>query len=221
MSRDKSLTQTGSNNIAAKTQQKDWAKKLENLSGEKLGLSDSRRYTSSVGVGIVYLVIDCSGSMNGNKLQDAINGGKGFADEAQTRGYTLGLIQFDSAAKHILEPQKEITVFYSSIEKLTTGGSTNMAAGIEMAIKSLAETPKSEKVICIVTDGQPDDRNSTLRVAEEAKRHGIEIMTIGTDDADKEFLEKLATKKELCVKVASAQLKQGIASMAKMLPSKT
>lgn len=221
MSQDRSLTQNRNNNIAAKAQQKDWAKKLENLSGEKLGLSSSKRYTSSVGVGIVYLVIDCSGSMNGNKLQDAINGGKGFADEAQTKGYTLGLIQFDSAAKHILEPQKEITVFYSSIEKLTTGGSTNMAAGIEMAMRSLVNIPKSEKVICIITDGQPDDRSATLRVAEEAKRNGIEIMTIGTDDADKEFLEQLATKKELSIKVANTQLKQGITSMAKMLPSKT
>lgn len=221
MSRDKSLTRTTNSSIAAKAQQKDWAKKLENLSGEKLDLGSPKRYSSSAGVGSVYLVIDCSGSMSSNKLQDAINGGKGFADEAKAKGYALGLIQFDSSAKHILEPQKELTIFYSNIEKLTLGGSTNMAAGIEMAIRNLAGVPLSEKVICIVTDGQPDDRNATLRVAEEAKRQGIEIMTIGTDDADKEFLEMLATKKELSMKVISTQLKQGIASMAKLLPGKT
>ena len=42
--------------------------------------------------------------------------------------------------------------------------------------------------------------------------------TIGTDDADRDFLGKLASKTELSVKVLSDRLKQGITSMAKMLP---
>jgi hypothetical protein len=68
------------------------------------------------------------------------------------------------------------------------------------------------------TDGQADNREETLRRANEAKKMRIDIMTIGTDDADKAFLELLATRKELSVKVSSHDLKQAIASMAKMLP---
>lgn len=191
---------------------KDWMKKLEALSGKPL---DTGKLA-----GVVYLVVDCSASMDGNKLEQAKSGGEGFAREAQRKGYAIGLIQFDSDAKHLLDPQRELTNFHTSIKKLAIGGSTNMAAGIRTAIANLSDR-SSDRTICIVTDGQPDDRNATLNTANEAKSLGIEIMTIGTDDADKSFLEELATRKELSIKVVNAQLQQGITSMAKMLPDKT
>ena len=120
----------------------------------------------------------------------------------------------------MLEPQRELVSFYSEVEKLAIAGSTNMAAGIRMATEYLADR-KKERVICIATDGQPDDRAATLSAANEAKKMGIEIMTIGTDDADKAFLEELATRKELALKVESTKLQQGITSMAKMLPDRS
>ena len=77
-----------------------------------------------------------------------------------------------------------------------------------------------EKVICIVTDGMPDDKKTTLAVTNEARIQGIEIMAIGTDDADKVFLEERVTRKDLSLKVSRDQLERGIISMAKMLPEK-
>lgn len=47
---------------------------------------------------------------------------------------------------------------------------------------------------------------------------GIDIISIGTDDADREFLERLATRSDLSVIVPSDTLGQGIASSARMLP---
>jgi hypothetical protein len=65
----------------------------------------------------------------------------------------------------------------------------------------------------------PDSRDAALDAANRAKRANIDIMTIGTDDADRSFLEEIATRKELAAKVARAQLEQGIVSMARLLPS--
>lgn len=216
MSEDKPIRRLNNKGeLATRIKQKEWMKKLEAISGKPVEVNRPQ--------GVVYLVIDCSGSMSGNKLEHAKNGSKGFADEAQKKGYSVGLIQFGSDAKHILEPQRELANFYSNVEKLTIDGSTNMAAGIRLAIDKLGNGMGSgkERVICIVTDGQPDNRAATLNAANEAKATGIEIMTIGTDDADKAFLEELATRKELSLKVASKQLQQGITSMARMLPDKT
>jgi len=56
-------------------------------------------------------------------------------------------------------------------------------------------------------------------LAGEAKNAGIEIITIGTDDADEEFLRLLASRKELATKVIREQLGQAIADAAKMLPA--
>ncbi|XOF35433.1 MAG: VWA domain-containing protein [Candidatus Electrothrix sp. YB6] len=97
------------------------------------------------------------------------------------------------------------------------GGSTNMADAISLATNKLADK-MGEKIICLVTDGMPDNRQAALDAADRAKREQIDIMAIGTDDADKNFLEEIVTRKELSVKIARDQLEQGIVSMAKLLP---
>lgn len=193
-------------------QQKDWVKKLETVSGKPVVLRKTYK--------IVYLLVDCSGSMaEGSKIEQAKRGAIGFAEEAQRMEYAVGLIQFASHAELILQPQNELANLNANIERLSANGSTNMTAAIQIARNNLLDKA-GEKVICIVTDGMPDDKKATLEAAYEIRTQGVEIMTIGTDDADKEFLEELATRKELSVKVLRDQLERGIISMAKMLPQK-
>lgn len=167
-------------------------------------------------LGAVYLVIDCSSSMGGTKLVEAKKGAMEFAKDALTKGYTVGLIQFASVAEHICEPEAKIPALHPRIEKLTAGGSTNMTDGIQLAMNKLI-TRKGLKAMVVVTDGQPDDKNSALDVACQAKEKGIDIIAIGTDDADRDFLGKLASRIDLAVMVSRDQLGQGIASAAKML----
>ena len=57
------------------------------------------------------------------------------------------------------------------------------------------------KAMVIVTDGMPNDPDGTLSMAKEAKNSGIEIMAIGTDDAD-QFPKILASRRDMGVKVA-------------------
>src|SRR3989344_9047152 len=54
-----------------------------------------------VGRAFVYLVIDCSGSMTGHKLEQAKKGSLDFAASALHDGYEVGLISFNSAAFHL------------------------------------------------------------------------------------------------------------------------
>ena len=213
MDNEKSISNSINKGIApTRFQQKGWVKKLEAASGKPVEPCKPSR--------MVYLAVDCSGSMaEGNKIRQAKKGAIGFAEEAQKKEYSIGLIQFASHAEHILDPQNELTSLSASVERLSANGSTNMAAAIQIARDKLSDKA-GEKVICIVTDGMPDDRKATLDAANEARIQGIEIMTIGTDDADKEFLEELATRKELSLKVLRDQLERGIVSMAKMLPQK-
>ncbi len=198
--------------IPAKFRQKNWVKKLETASGKPIGQYKSHS--------TVYLLVDCSGSMaDGNKITQVKKGAIGFAEEAQKKEYSVGFIQFASHAEHMLEPQNEIANLNIAVERLSADGSTNMAAAIQIARDKLLDRA-GEKVICIVTDGMPDDKKAALDAAHEIRTHGIEIMTIGTDDADQEFLEELATRKELSRKVLRNQLERGIISMAKMLSGK-
>lgn len=189
----------------------DWEKKVQNLIGKPLEFSEKRT---------VYLLIDCSGSMSvDNKMEQAKGGAYNFAADASKKNYSIGIISFDSVAQVILAAQKNLAEINSSLKNLRATGSTNMTDAFYLAISHF-DREKGEKFICIVTDGEPDNRETTLQARNQAVKVGIEIMTIGTDDADKGFLDQLATRKELSVKVARQQLQQGISDMAKLLPSK-
>ena len=207
----KSVVSSGKNGIADQFSQKDWVKKLEAASGKPI--VPAKPFFG----GTVYLVIDCSGSMDDGKMNQAKRGASGFANESQRKGYSVGLIQFSSSAEHVVEPQKELALLNAAIERMTAGGSTNMAAAINLATEKFADR-NGEKIICLVTDGMPDSRDAALEAANRAKQANIDIMTIGTDDADRYFLEQIATKKELAAKVSRDQLAQSMVSMAKLLP---
>jgi len=210
--KSKFISNSTKSEVIAKFSRKDWVKKLEAVSGKSI---EVRKFC-----GTIYLIIDCSGSMaDGDKMDQAKRGAICFASQAQNKGYSVGLIQFASYAEHVIEPQTKLTNFNTNIEKLTINGSTNMAAAIQMAINKLVDRT-AEKIMCIVTDGMPDNEQAALDEANNAKKEKIDIMTIGTDDADKGFLEKLATRNGLSLKVSRNQLKNGIASMANLLPEK-
>jgi Mg-chelatase subunit ChlD len=164
-----------------------------------------------------FLVIDCSGSMEDGKLAQAKKGSLEFAEDAIKKGYSTGLIKFDSMAELLCKPEKEIKSLSHHVKGLMTGGSTNMAHGIQIAMESLSHT-NGVRVMVVVTDGMPDDAIAALDAARQAKEKGIDVITIGTDDADKDFLSRLASRAELSVKVSRDQLGQSIASAVKMLP---
>lgn len=208
----KSVISSGRRDIAAQFGQKDWVKKLVAASGKPITPA------KPLFTGTVYLVIDCSISMaDGNKMNQAKQGASGFAYESQRKKYSVGLIQFSSVAEHVSDPQKDVSCLNAAIERMSACGSTNMAAAINLAAEKFIDR-NGEKIICLVTDGMPDSRDAAIEAANRAKRANIDIMTIGTDDADRQFLEEIATKKELSVKVSRDQLAQSMVSMAKLLP---
>jgi len=167
--------------------------------------------------GFAYLLVDCSGSMGGNNLNQAKNGALNFAKEALGKGYLIGLIQFESVATHLCEPQREISVLKRHLEDIGLGSTTNMTEAIYLATQKLLNKA-GFRVIVVATDGMPDDPKTALEAAEKAKKNKIDIITIGTDDADQDFLKKLASRTELGVKVSREQFEKSITSAASMLP---
>ena len=89
---------------------------------------------------------------------------------------------------------------------------------IRLLLIYVNQNKKGLLVMVIITDGVPDSQVEALTEAEQAKKKGIEIITIGTDDADSNFLKKIASRANLGVKVTREQFKEGITSAAKMLP---
>ena len=172
----------------------------------------------ATGKGLVYLAIDCSASMAGGKLAQAKRGAIDFFNEARAKGYHVGLVKFETYAELICEPQTELPVIRRYVEQLDRGISTDMAEGIMIAADKLRGQPGTRAIV-VVTDGIPDNEEDALAAGREARNEGIDMITIGTDDADQGFLKKLASRENLSVIVTSENLGRGIASTAKMLPA--
>ena len=167
--------------------------------------------------GMVYLVVDCSGSMDGHKISQVKRGILEFAQNATKTDYLVGLIKFDTSAAHLCEPKNNIAELTMHLDKISANGSTNMAAAINMAREHLTDTEYT-RVIVIATDGRPDKTQSALQAGQIAKNEGIDIITIGTDDADLPFLKKLATSEELGNKVSNQQFGKALGSACLLLP---
>lgn len=167
---------------------------------------------------VVFLLFDTSGSMaDQSKLDRARRGALGYFDEAVSREFDVGVIVFDDAARLVLAPQGGRQAISDTLANLDAGGTTDMAAAIRLAETELLKV-KRERVMCIITDGVPNDRAAALAAAENARLRGVDIMAIGTDDADAGFLGRLVSRRELSRKVERESLTSQITSMAMLLP---
>jgi Mg-chelatase subunit ChlD len=163
------------------------------------------------------ILLDVSSSMNkGDKVSQAKSGCRGFAEEMTSAGFAVGIITFSTTVTEILKPTRNIREIYDAINPLKASGSTNMADAIVNGMDRLLAW-EARRMLFLVTDGMPDDKNKAIQMADEAKRLGIEIYTHGTKDADEEFLRKIASNKEIVRTVQDHLLGEGICDMASSL----
>ena len=163
----------------------------------------------------VLLLIDTSGSMAGDKVLQAKNGANDFCKSAIGRGYSTGLAVFGDRAAMVCDPTVQDDVFERKVAALRVGivgCGTNLAAGLDLAGKF-----KKLNAVVVVTDGQPNSQKDALRSGAVLKQNGVEILCIGTDDADKAFLDQLATRKDLAFHVKAESVRTSIGQASKLL----
>jgi Ca-activated chloride channel family protein len=160
----------------------------------------------------VLLLIDVSGSMSGEKIMQAKQGAIGFARSAYKRGCATALGVFGSEAAIVCDPTLDSVAFENKVSELTINGSTNLAAGLELAGKFT-----HLNAVVVVTDGQPDSQSDALHAAKSLKQKGVDILCIGTDDADTSFLAKLATRSDLAIHVEAQDLRASIEQASTLL----
>ena len=145
----------------------------------------------------VVLVIDHSGSMQGQKLTDAKAAAKTFVDRVDLTKDQVGVASFGDGAELDHQLSRTAGTVRTVIDALTASGGTNMSAGINTASQELLSVhrdPNNTPVLILLSDGLPDSRSAASDAARTAKQAGIRIFTIGLGaDVDPALMQDIAS----------------------------
>ncbi len=150
----------------------------------------------------VYILADCSGSMNGNPIESVKSGIRALhselmGDPSAVESTYLSVITFDSNAQQIV-PLTELSQFNSP--DLRAGGTTALGAALKLLSDAIdrevkKNTPEQKgdwkPLIFIFTDGEPTDRWEPAADELKAKRPGNVIAVACGDRAVPEVLKRV------------------------------
>jgi len=140
----------------------------------------------------VALVSDVSGSMS-QEIGDLQFAAKNFVDNLSNPDEAAA-ISFSSSASLDQELTTNYAAVKNAIDQYSSGGTTNMTAGISTAQSELMSgtiaTAGASKVMILLSDGSPNDSSGATSAATAAKDAGIRIFTIALGSgAATSFLE--------------------------------
>ena len=150
----------------------------------------------------VYLVVDTSGSMKGEKLAQAQEALRVFLDQIKGDQERVGLIQFDSGVNTVValdELARNRTALELTVDQLQAEGDTALFDAVYEAHQRLQDLGDSERInaVVVMTDGRENYSRRTLRnlVHELADDAGIPVVVFSIaygGDADMETLRVIA-----------------------------
>ena len=166
----------------------------------------------------IALVIDCSGSMSGEKISDAKNAAVQFLNDIDPSAH-IGLVSFQSNAHLRMQLTQDFIKLRHAIESLDAGGGNSDEEAIALARDRVLVNSEKENVLVLLADGYPNDERAMIQEAERTKQQGVQIIVIGVGDGvDSDLLKQVAsTPKDYYFVEESVQLESTFTTIASRL----
>jgi Ca-activated chloride channel family protein len=155
----------------------------------------------------VVLLIDCSGSMDGGKLQEVKSAATNFVQRQDLQQNNFAVIGFGSGVHLGTSLTSDLRQIESAIANLHDRGGTDIASGLQAATAQLQSTNLTPNIL-LFTDGIPNSETDTLTAAQLSKNQGINLIAVATGDADTNFLTQLTGDPSLVFYASSGQFEQ-------------
>lgn len=149
----------------------------------------------------IALVLDTSGSMlDGGKMREVVRVSSSFVERQNLSRVEISVVAFDTTGQTVSGLSRDKDTILRALSSLEAGGATNLAQGLEKGLDSLrTESAVQRNTLLVFTDGVPADENGderaariqALEVAARVRNSGVQILAIGTEDADINFLAQV------------------------------
>ena len=128
----------------------------------------------------------------------------------------VGLISFSTLVALQSPATNNVRRLYAAVQRMEADGSTNLTDALEMARGQLVAGDRKRYVV-LLTDGYPDAAESAVAQALAARQQGIEIVAIGTGDADRDYLRRLASSQQASIFARSGELVSTFGHIARVI----
>jgi Ca-activated chloride channel family protein len=155
--------------------------------------------TTKALVANICLVLDCSGSMAGDKAEAAIEAAKRIVDIVDER-HRISLVGFALSSRVIVDNAQATPTGRDGIKarvdrlRQMLGGNTFLGSGIRSGADLVQRFAADVRILVILSDGAADDKTEALAQALRARELGIQLFAVGIgDDYEADHLRKLVT----------------------------
>ncbi len=143
----------------------------------------------------VHLLLDCSGSMDGSKMELACKATYGVALALEhCQGVNVGVTAFPAT---VTGNQKSTTAVFPMLKhgqkvhprfQVKASGCTPLTESLWWVMQQMYTLKEERKIIIILSDGVPDSLYTTKHALAHAHRLGFEVLALGMEDNSLEML---------------------------------
>ncbi len=125
------------------------------------------------------LIVDKSGSMNGERIELAKEASKATVEILQ-KNDKVGVTAFDDSVQSIVRMQSAVNRvrILDDISRLQASGGTDIAAGLSYGFEKLAMTPAKLKHVILLSDGHSDSANIFDELLPAMRIENITVSTV-------------------------------------------
>ena len=128
------------------------------------------------------LVIDRSGSMQGEKMEQSFHGVVLLCEVCRRVGVPLNVYSFGSRAERLLhhdEPlSAEVRARLGSLPHSAAGG-TNLTAALQLVAQDVGSSLFQDRLVFVLSDGEPDDDESVRQQIAWFAGEGVSMVGLG------------------------------------------